>query len=211
MIHTIKPEVLTKYINHLVHRCIAVKDEIERAYQLSEINRINEKREDAFLQCLPRFKPREEDINEQYLDDYFGNIEYVKTQIIDFGFGKMTPTVTVDYEKIDLDRELSAFLYSESLELGSYRFGVYHEALTFLHIRSIRPVFRTKFNDVFNKIDEMGLSNVHNFTNDVHLSKKEVQFLKELENNLTKAEEFLEIETPMFYQTTRHFEDVLPY
>lgn len=200
MIHTIKPEVLTKYIHHLVHRCNVVQNEIEKAYQLSEINQLNEKREDAFFQCLPRFKPREEDINEQYLDDYFGNIDYVKTQIIDFGFGKMTPTVTVDYEKIDLDRELSAFLYSEHSE-----YYPYHEAFTFLQIRSIRPVFRTKFHDIFNKIDEMGLTNVPNFTNDVHLSKREVRFLKELENNLTKAEEFLEIETPMFSPITRHF------
>lgn len=208
MIHTIKPEVLTKYIHHLIHRCNVVQNEIEKAYQLSEINQLNEKREDAFFQCLPRFKPRQEDINEQYLDDYFGNIEYVRTRMSDLIYQKMPPSVTVDYEKIDIDKELRTFLDCDYQE-----YNLYHDARTFLIINSRRPVYYTKFNDIFNKFEKMGLSSIHHIAEEVHLSKNKVQFLKELENNLERAENFLEIEFTCFNYENQltHFEDILPY
>lgn len=208
MIHTIKPEVLTTYLHHLFHRCHVVKNEIEKAYQLSEINQINEKREQAFFQCLPRFKPREEDINEQYLDDYFGNIEYIRARMSDFKYQKMPPSVTVDYEKIDLDRDLSSFLDSNFSEHGHY-----HEARNFLIINSRRPVYYTKFNDIFKKLEKMGLTSIHHIAEEVHLSKQEVQFLKDLENDLEKAENFLGIEFTClnYVNCSTHFEDILPY
>ncbi|UOK16868.1 hypothetical protein [Vibrio phage phiKT1024] len=111
-------------------------------------------------------------------------------------------------KKIDLERDLSFFLESVYKE-----YDYYHEARTFLMINSLRPVYYTKFNDIYKKLEKMGCLCIPNITDDVHLSKNEVQFLKELENNLEKAENFLEIETPIFiYGNHRpHFVDILPY